>query len=79
MKATLVLFPSLEDGPYARAESSDCLISCLQAPLWLPLGLCCTLNDVISGSSQASVSEREQHLAAHKISASGAEILLMKA
>lgn len=44
-----------------------------------PLELRCTLNDVISGSSKASDSEWELHLAAHKTSVSGAEILLTKA
>lgn len=62
-----------------RTGPCDCLISCVQAPLRVPLELCCALNDVISGSSQVSGSEREQHLAAHKIRASGAEILLTKA
>ena len=60
------------------AGPHDGLISYLQAPPRVPLELCCALNDVISGSSQVSSLKQEQHLAAHKISASGAEILLTK-
>lgn len=60
------------------AGPHDCLISYLQASPLAPLELCCALNDVISGSSQLSSLKWEQHLAAHEISASGAEILLTK-
>lgn len=62
-----------------EAGPRDCLISYLQASPRVPLDVCCALNDVISGSSHVSGLKREQHLAAHKISASGAEILSTKA
>lgn len=78
-KVTDVRCPSLEDGPDTEGRP---LSSSHQLSAGTTLGppeLGYALNDLRSGSSKASGSQMELHLAAHKTSFSQAEILLTKA